>query len=381
MAEIIENKLDDEKSIERDKNLKNMTDFFDTFLNVRGNYYPRPTFFKTIESNVDAFIKTTTESITDEGAKKHYEVLLNDLKTSLIKSVKDLRFPEMHSFKNDISNDTQISIFKNIVNIKLTALGDILQKLSTYELNMKNITIREVTENDYEAIAQLHKDTILNVNSKDYPADTISAWAKQINPERYKENEASRKRWVAEENGQIVGFVGHYLEGGMAGLYVHKDFQGKNIGNRLFKVAMDSQKELGFKDITLRSTLSAVKFYKKQGYEKSGEDFDEIEGKKIDIVLMNNPENIVIPDLPNDLENILNEEKEGWSSFNEKTQLPRIGKSLYEYLKNASDDRHWNAMLEKALERISEAYNGDDEAYMSQQGIILKHALKHSTLS
>ena len=96
---------------------------------------------------------------------------------------------------------------------------------------------------DYTAIARLHRQTIRNVNSKDYPRAQINAWSARTNAERFRNSADKCKRWVAVENDKVVGFCDHSLDGEFWGLYVQKDHLGKGIGSRLLKTAEDSLKK------------------------------------------------------------------------------------------------------------------------------------------
>ncbi|HWQ59583.1 MAG TPA: GNAT family N-acetyltransferase [Candidatus Fimivivens sp.] len=143
--------------------------------------------------------------------------------------------------------------------------------------------IRLVRDEDYAAIARLHRQTIRNVNYKDYTEDQISAWSARTNAERFRSNADKCKRWVAVEDNKVVGFCDHGLDGEFWGLYIHKDFIGKGIGSRLLKTAEDSLEKMGFKKVSLKATVTAKEFYKKHGYRVIKKDFHPINNQKLEI--------------------------------------------------------------------------------------------------
>lgn len=146
--------------------------------------------------------------------------------------------------------------------------------------------IRLVKDKDYDAIANLHKDTIQHINSIDYPEDVISVWVERTSPSRYRNSAKKVKRWVAIEDKKIVGFCDHDFKCDIGGLYVHKDFQGKGAGKKLLETAELSMKKLGCKKITITATLTAKTFYENRGYKVIKKNLHQIEDKKIDVFKM-----------------------------------------------------------------------------------------------
>jgi ribosomal protein S18 acetylase RimI-like enzyme len=146
--------------------------------------------------------------------------------------------------------------------------------------------IRLAKDKDYAAIARLHRQTIRNVNARDYTEDQILAWSTRTNAERFRSSANKCKRWVAVEDDKVIGFCDYGLNGEFWGLYVHKEYIGKGIGSHLLKVAEDSLKKLGFKKISLKATITAKNFYKKQGYKVIKKDLHPINNKKLEIFIM-----------------------------------------------------------------------------------------------
>lgn len=146
--------------------------------------------------------------------------------------------------------------------------------------------IRLAKNEDCASIARLHRQTIRNINSKDYPEDVIETWSSRTNAERFRGSADKCKRWVAVENDKIIGFCDHGLNDELWGLYVHKDYIGKGIGSRLLKIAENSLKKNGCKKITLKATITAKEFYKKQGYKVIKKDLHPVNDKKLQIFIM-----------------------------------------------------------------------------------------------
>lgn len=140
------------------------------------------------------------------------------------------------------------------------------------------MNIRPAQDVDAENIATLRRESILAVNVKDYPPDVLEAWANRVSSERIRQTMTTCKRWVAVTRDRIeklLGFGDHLLDDNeVSRLYVHKDHQGEGIGSRLLGMLEDSLKEQGHRDAYLLSSLTAVEFYRRHGYDISEETQD-----------------------------------------------------------------------------------------------------------
>jgi predicted N-acetyltransferase YhbS len=75
---------------------------------------------------------------------------------------------------------------------------------------------------------------------------------------------------VAEDNGKIVGVLRGRKER-LASLFVHKDHHRRGIGRKLVEQFEQESVNQSVDLIEVAATLYAVPFYKKMGYEESGE--------------------------------------------------------------------------------------------------------------
>ena len=75
---------------------------------------------------------------------------------------------------------------------------------------------------------------------------------------------------VAEDGSKIVGVLRGRKER-LASLFVHKDYHRRGIGQKLVEQFERESLNQGVSLIEVAATLYAVPFYKKMGYEESGE--------------------------------------------------------------------------------------------------------------
>ncbi len=146
--------------------------------------------------------------------------------------------------------------------------------------------IRFAQDNDYAETARLHRQTIRNVNSKDYPNDIIAVWSARTKAQSFRKSADKCKRWVAIEDNKIVGFCDHNFKCELWGLYIHKNYLSRGIGSLLLKIAENSLRKQGCKKITVKSTITAKKFYQKNGYTVVKKGIHKIKDKKVHIYIM-----------------------------------------------------------------------------------------------
>ena len=113
-------------------------------------------------------------------------------------------------------------------------------------------------------------------------SDDYLDWLKPEIAEQIFSHRAPANVFVAEDEGEIVGFavVGHGGEedmpprtGELCGLYVLRSHQKKGIGKELFEMAEKRLSSLGYKRMllwVLDTNLDAQAFYERMGMKKDG---------------------------------------------------------------------------------------------------------------
>ena len=91
--------------------------------------------------------------------------------------------------------------------------------------------IRKYQSSDCEELTQLFYDTVHAVNAKDYPKEQLDVWATgSVDGKKWDQSLRSHDSVVAVEGDVIVGFGDMDETGYLDRLYVHKDYQGQEIG-------------------------------------------------------------------------------------------------------------------------------------------------------
>jgi len=126
--------------------------------------------------------------------------------------------------------------------------------------------IRKFRDLDAIELARLHRSTIRNVNRQDYPKKQIDVWAGKTSAERFRRLAKENTRFVAVEKGKLIGFA-DYKNDELMGLYIHKDHIGKGVGKKLLQILEADAYKNGIRTMKCTSTITAHKFYEKNGYK------------------------------------------------------------------------------------------------------------------
>lgn len=122
--------------------------------------------------------------------------------------------------------------------------------------------------------------SIQEVCSKDHSFDEIKVWGHR--PFRGEQRTPSIKNdlvWVVEDRGTIEGF-GHLKifekdslkRGHIFGVYLTPKVLGKSLGKAIVSMMIEEIKSAKVKKVTLESTITAQKFYRKMGFVDDGTD-------------------------------------------------------------------------------------------------------------
>jgi putative acetyltransferase len=135
-------------------------------------------------------------------------------------------------------------------------------------MTLPGLTIRAFQPGDALEIMRLFRDTVHNVNSRDYTPEQIEAWAPALMDEpRWHERLRANFTYVAEAGGQIVGFSELERGGRIATLYVHHRCQTQGIASRLLSDMETRARALGARQLTAEASLTAYGFFQRRGFK------------------------------------------------------------------------------------------------------------------
>ena len=134
------------------------------------------------------------------------------------------------------------------------------------------LVIRRAKPEDNESIGRIHLRAIKEICASHYAPEEIEAWAKLRKPDHYVESIRSKEFYVAEENGNLVGFSTlNQTSGEIEAIYIVPEIARGGIGQKILCKLEERAQDFGLKSLYLNSSLNAVAFYRHSGYEPQQE--------------------------------------------------------------------------------------------------------------
>ena len=104
------------------------------------------------------------------------------------------------------------------------------------------------------------------MSSKDYTPAEIDAWANIEDLAGWGERRSSRPTWIAQVDGQPVGFTDLMADGLLDMMFVHPEFQGMGIASRLLQKVEAEAGRQGLGRIRTEASRTARPFFEKRGF-------------------------------------------------------------------------------------------------------------------
>jgi GNAT superfamily N-acetyltransferase len=127
------------------------------------------------------------------------------------------------------------------------------------------LIIRRATEADQDSIWKVHTSAIRNVCCSHYSSDEIEDWVGRLKPESYGWPIQNKDVFVAEIDGEVVGF-GQVIRTEVEAVYVSPNHLRAGIGSQILATLEQRARVLGSTYLEVLSSLNAVSFYEESGY-------------------------------------------------------------------------------------------------------------------
>ena len=133
------------------------------------------------------------------------------------------------------------------------------------------LTIRTATSADPVSLSAVQASSIRSLCRSHYDATQLEPWVARRTPELFERVLEHQELHVAEEDGRIVGYGQVDLESGqIVAVYVIPEAAGHGVGSALLAHLEDQARMHGWPRVHLTTTLNALPFFEKHGYERVG---------------------------------------------------------------------------------------------------------------
>ena len=129
------------------------------------------------------------------------------------------------------------------------------------------LKIRKARQEDCHSIGSVHAAAVRGISTALYTPEEIQAWAVPKKPESYEESIRSKEFFVAEDDGNIVGFgVLNQESAEVEAVYVNPEAARRGIGLEILSKLEERASVRGLRQLRLNASLNAVPFYERAGY-------------------------------------------------------------------------------------------------------------------
>ncbi|QHA92085.1 GNAT family N-acetyltransferase [Bacillus sp. N1-1] len=150
--------------------------------------------------------------------------------------------------------------------------------------------IRQYEPKDLDQIIELFQQTVYIINRQDYSANQVNAWVnsttKSIRYSKWAQEFEQNFTYIAEEEGEVVGFIDLTAAGYLDRLYVHRYFQRAGIASLLLSEIESTARSQQLNKITTEASITARPFFEAQHFQTIKKQTVEISDVKMTNFLM-----------------------------------------------------------------------------------------------
>ncbi len=139
--------------------------------------------------------------------------------------------------------------------------------------------VRDATASDAEAVREVHAASIAAFGPAAYDCEQVEAWGSGVESADYAAIDAEEFEFVvAEADGDVVAFGSLLLaapdgyraavDAELTAVYVHPEAGRSGVGSTVLAALEDRAREASVESLGLASSLNAVGFYERHGYER-----------------------------------------------------------------------------------------------------------------
>ncbi|MCR9549800.1 MULTISPECIES: GNAT family N-acetyltransferase [Vibrio] len=149
------------------------------------------------------------------------------------------------------------------------------------------LSIRRYRAEDAPILWTLFYHTVRVINRRDYTESQVSAWA----PSDFDLNSWQRtmdaiQPYIAEIEGQIVGYCDLQSNGLIDHFFCHHEYQGQGIGRDLMSFLFSQAKVKGIERLYSEVSITARPFYEKMGFTVKVQQRAEVRGETLTNFMM-----------------------------------------------------------------------------------------------
>ena len=148
-----------------------------------------------------------------------------------------------------------------------------------------HVHLRRYVTEDLDAVVEVFQRAIREVACRDYDPAQIAAWS-AVDRDEWEQWRLTRPTWIADIDGQVVGFSDLEADGHLDMMFVHPDHQGRGIATLLLAAVEAAAREQGLTTIFTEASVTARSFFARRGFVLDKQDIIESDGERFVIFRM-----------------------------------------------------------------------------------------------
>ena len=128
--------------------------------------------------------------------------------------------------------------------------------------------IRKFRDEDARKVFYLIRKALLEVNSKDYPKETIEGVIRHVRPSNLIRMSRKRRTYVVTDGKRILA-TGGIAENWILSFYVNPRCHGQGVGTYLLNYLEKLAAKDGYAFVSVPAGFTAIGFYRKRGFKRS----------------------------------------------------------------------------------------------------------------
>ncbi|HHF0503748.1 TPA: GNAT family N-acetyltransferase [Vibrio antiquarius] len=149
------------------------------------------------------------------------------------------------------------------------------------------LSIRRYRTEDAPILWTLFYHTVRVINRRDYTESQVSAWAPlDFDLNSWQRTMDAIQPYIAEIEGQIVGYCDLQSDGLIDHFFCHHEYQGQGIGRDLMSFLFSQAKVKGIERLYSEVSITARPFYEKMGFTVKVQQRAEVRGETLTNFMM-----------------------------------------------------------------------------------------------
>jgi GNAT superfamily N-acetyltransferase len=129
------------------------------------------------------------------------------------------------------------------------------------------MNVRRYKIGEEDELWRLHYHTTREINGRDYTKEQVERWAPDRMEADWKERIRQKNPFVAEHEGDVIGFAELEANGHIDRFYCHHQWQRRGIGKLLYQAIEQEAFRLEIPALFLESSITAREFFLGRGFQ------------------------------------------------------------------------------------------------------------------